>query len=63
MKEQFVHGVNGLIAEDITPEAVAHMIQNLLEQPKLCQQLSDNLMNTSDTNQFDLNQLYNFIEN
>lgn len=63
MSEQFISGYNGIIADGISPEALARSICLLLERPELRRHLVEALADgyTSPTTQ--LHALYDFIEN
>ncbi|MBQ8049665.1 MAG: glycosyltransferase [Oscillospiraceae bacterium] len=63
MKEQIVHGENGLIASDITPEALAEQIDHLLANSVLQRRIQENLASESFTKGFELSHLYEILEN
>lgn len=62
MHEQIVSGENGLIAEAVTPEALAESIQQLLDHPELREKFVENLSHEVCDNSGELQKLYDFIE-
>lgn len=62
MREQFVSGENGLIVDEMTPEALYAGIKTLLDHPELQRKFIDNLSKESFDNTGELQKLYDFIE-
>lgn len=62
MREQFVNGVNGLIVDAMTPEALFEGIHTLLNHPELREKLVENLSHEVCDNSGELQKLYDFIE-
>lgn len=62
MKEQFINGENGIIAEGTTPEALFMAIKLLIDNPELRQKLTANLCEEQYNVGNELQKLYDFIE-
>lgn len=62
MYEQIVSGQNGLIADAITPEALAESIRTLLEHPELCTTFSNALKESHFDNEAELQKIYKCID-
>ena len=62
MREQFVSGVNGLIVDAMTPEALSGGIRTLLDHPELREKFVENLSHEVCDNSGELQKLYDFIE-
>lgn len=62
MQEQFVSGENGLIVDNMTPEALASGIAKLLDNPHLQEKFVDALQMKSCDNSKELERLYSFLE-
>lgn len=62
MHEQIISGENGLIAEDVTPEALAESIKLLLDHPELREKFVEQLSREVCDNSGELQKLYDFIE-
>jgi len=62
MREQFVSGENGLIVDEMTPEALFEGIKTLLDHPEMQQKFIDNLSRETVDNSAELQKLYDFIE-
>lgn len=62
MQEQFVSGENGLIVDEMTPEALFEGIRTLLDHPELQQKFIENLSHEVCDNSGELQKLYDFIE-
>lgn len=63
MREQFVSGENGLIVDDMTPQALADGIKTLIDHPQLREKFVKNLEKENFSNEAELQKLYDFIEN
>lgn len=62
MHEQIRHGENGLIAEDVTPEALCKSIKTLLDHPEMCEKFVEVLKTEKHDNTDELQKLYDIIE-
>ena len=62
MREQFVSGVNGLIVDAMTPEALFDGIKTLIDHPEMREKFVENLKNEGYDNSKELQKLYDFIE-
>jgi hypothetical protein len=62
MREQFVSGVNGLIVDAMTPEALFEGIKTLIDHPEMRKKFVENLKNEGYDNSKELQKLYDFIE-
>ena len=62
MREQFVSGVNGIIVDEMTPEALYKGIKTLLDHPEMRKKFVENLKNEGYDNSKELQKLYDFIE-
>lgn len=63
LSEQIRHGENGVIAEEISPEAISESIIMLLERPELINKFCTTLQNEKYQNFEELELFYNFIDN
>lgn len=63
MREQIVSGENGLIVDDMTPQALADGIKTLIDHPQLREKFVKNLEKENFSNEAELQKLYDFIEN
>lgn len=62
LREQIVHGENGLITASMTPQALANEISSLLAIPQICARFIEHLKNASTEETPPLQKLYDFIE-
>lgn len=62
MQEQFVSGENGLIVDEMTPQALFEGIRTLLDHPELREKFIENLGHEVCDNSGELQKLYDFIE-
>lgn len=62
MREQFVSGENGLIVDEMTPQALFDGIRTLLDHPELREKFIENLSHEVCDNSGELQKLYDFIE-
>ena len=62
MREQFVSGENGLIVDEMTPEALFDGIKTLIDHPEMREKFVENLKNEGYDNSKELQKLYDFIE-
>lgn len=62
MREQFVSGENGLIVDEMTPQALFEGIRTLLDHPELREKFIENLGHEVCDNSGELQKLYDFIE-
>lgn len=58
MREQINHGVNGVVADDITSEAIGEAIKRLADNPALCHKLVSELDSEEYDSNIELQKLY-----
>lgn len=62
MREQFVSGENGLIVDEMSPEALFEGIKKLIDNPSLCEKFKETLQSNTYDNTHELQKLYALIE-